>query len=171
MSNRCATILRGPMAQAAGLLPCRMKDPRADVLLLAIGLQESRLVYRDQLEAGGRDTRPGPAMGLWQFERGGGVAGVLDHRATEHYARALCRDRGVDPVPDAVWRRLEEDDVLAAGFARLLLWTLPQALPALGDWAGAWEQYLDAWRPGKPHPHTWGGFYTEALATVQDAQA
>lgn len=162
MSERCRAVLDGPMAKAYALLPPAMRSDRADVQLLAMGLQESRLRYRAQL--GG-----GPARGLWQFERGGGVVGVLNHRATRAHARSVCEARGVTPDSAAVWRALETDDVLAAAFARLLLWTLPSALPQLGDWAEAWEQYLAAWRPGKPHPQTWGGFYAEALGTVAEA--
>lgn len=169
MSSRCRVILTGPMAEAYALLPAAMRSPRADVILLAIGLQESRLEHRDQLEAGGRNTRLGPALGLWQFERGGGVIGVLNHAASRTHARALCAARGVAPDSRDVWVALAGDDVLAAGFARLLLWTLPQALPELGEWEGAWRQYLAAWRPGRPHPQTWGGFYAEALGTVTEA--
>ena len=163
MSERCRIILEGPLAQAYKLLPPRMNSDRATVLLLAIGLQESRLTARRQIR--------GPARGLWQFEKGGGVRGVLKHPATAMDARVLCKVRDVAPTADAVYPQLEHDDVLAAGFARLNLWWLPDPLPALGDWATAWEQYLDAWRPGKPHAGTWGGLYAEALDTVQTAAA
>lgn len=129
------------MAEAAQLLPDRMASNRADALLLAIGLQESLLVAR-------RQHNNGPARGLWQFERGGSVRGVLTHPATSAHARRLCELRGVAPVAHDVWEALEHDDVLAAGFARLNLWWLPQSLPELGDGARAFQQYLDAWRPG-----------------------
>lgn len=158
------------MAAAYKLLPVAMRSTRADVQLLAIGLQESRLRYRAQL--GG-----GPARGLWQFELGGISGtdgrtswGIYHHKATREHLRRVCEARGVAFEPRAIYRALEHDDVLAAACARLLLWTLPGALPQLGDWAAAWEQYLDAWRPGKPHPDTWGGFYAEALGTVAEAR-
>lgn len=159
MSDRCRAILEGPMAKAYALLPERMRGVRADVQMLAIGLQESRLRYRAQL--GG-----GPARGLWQFERMGGVHGVLSHHATGPHAVKLCDGLGVRPNATDAWRALEFNDTLAAGFARLLLWSLPYPLPDLGDWSNAWAQYLDAWRPGKPHPDTWGGLYAEALGAV-----
>ena len=38
-------------------------------------------------------------------------------------------------------------DVLAAGLARLLLWTDPSRLPRLGDADGAWQLYVRTWRP------------------------
>lgn len=168
MSERCRSVLAGPMAKAYTLLPARMRSDRADVMLLAIGLQESRLRYRRQL--GG-----GPARGLWQFELGtrasrGGVWGVYLHAASRDHLRALCAARGVEFEPRAIYNALERDDVLAAGVARLLLWTDAKPLPKLGDWAEGWDLYANrTWRPGKPHPETWGGFYAEALATVTEA--
>jgi hypothetical protein len=66
----------------------------------------------------------------------------------------------------AIWNAIENDDVLAAGLARLLLYTDPQRLPALGDREGAWQLYLRTWRPGKPHRRTWNGYYQRALEFV-----
>ena len=57
--------------------------------------------------------------------------------------------------PDAIYAALEYDDVLAAGVARLLLWTDPKALPPVGDVDAAWALYLRTWRPGKPKPDSW----------------
>jgi hypothetical protein len=45
------------------------------------------------------------------------------------------------------------NDIVAASAARLLLYTLPQALPV--NAAEGWDQYIAAWRPGKPHPEKW----------------
>lgn len=50
---------------ALKLLPS-MDSVRARMMLLAIGLQESRFEHRRQLGNG-------PARGFWQFESGGGV--------------------------------------------------------------------------------------------------
>lgn len=62
-----------------------------------------------------------------------------------------------------MWLALETNDVLAAGFARLLLLCDGQALPKIGDVEGAWKCYAErTWRPGKPHRETWDGFYTQA---------
>ncbi|HEY0201134.1 MAG TPA: hypothetical protein VGC24_05530, partial [Burkholderiaceae bacterium] len=63
-------------------------------------------------------------------------------------AQALCKVRGVAFTPQAVWDALDDDDLLAAGFARLLLYTDPAPLPAVGDVEGAWAYYLRNWRPG-----------------------
>ena len=152
-------LLRGPVRAALRLLPDRMTSDEARVMLLAIALQESDLAYREQIG--------GPARGLWMFERGGGVKGVLKHHATRDLARYVCRQRGVNPNRWAVYKALPHDDVLAAGFARLLLWTDPHALPAMGDESGAWDLYLRTWRPGKPRPAHFSGNYRQALLAVK----
>ena len=140
---------------AFALLPERMDSREARILMAAIAMQESRLVHRHQVG--------GPAHGLWQFERGGGVRGVLRHPASEDHAVRLCRRLNVEPTVDAVYDVLEFDDVLAAGFARLLLWTDAARLPRIGDPEGAWAYYLRNWRPGKPHLSTWPAMYRAAL--------
>jgi hypothetical protein len=148
------------IAPALGLLPAKMASPAAEVLLLAIGLQESRLTHRRQIN--------GAARGLWQFERSG-IRGVLKHKASRPYALALCKAREVEASVDAVYAALEHDDVLAAGIARLLLWTDPEPLPALGEFGAAWDYYLRTWRPGKPHRHTWDALYGHAMDAVREA--
>lgn len=137
---------------ALDLLPDRMHSIAAERMLLAIGLQESRLHYRRQIG--------GPARGLWQFERGGGVAGVLRHTTTRELAEDICAARRVAPMASAVYDQLEHDDVLAAAFARLLLWTDPYPLPTTEP--DGWSLYMRTWRPGKPHIRTWPGFWTAA---------
>lgn len=137
-------------------------SPEARVQMLAIGLQESRFEYRRQMNNG-------PAMGFWQFERGGGVRGVLRHPTSKVRAESLCKTRGVPPDEMEVWKALQHDDVLAAGFARLLLLTDPKKLPDLGNAQAAWDTYIRNWRPGKPHPQTWPALYAKALQYVEAA--
>lgn len=156
-------IRNGPLAEALLLLPARMTSPQAEVMLLAIGLQESRFEHRRQLGNG-------PARSFWQAEQGGGmVAGLLSYHDdnVRDLVRGLCAVRGVAPVAREVWLAIEHDDVLAAALARLLLFTDPARLPALGDADGAWQLYLRTWRPGKPHPQTWPELYAQALAVVR----
>ncbi|MCZ8436902.1 hypothetical protein [Achromobacter xylosoxidans] len=158
------TIVSDAIGPVLALLPSGMDTPGARVMLLAIGLQESRFVHRRQIG--------GPARGFWQFEKGtrasrGGVWGVYLHPASKGHLAALCRARSVACDPDAIYAALEYDDVLAAGVARLLLWTDPKALPAVGAADAAWSLYLRTWRPGKPHPHTWPDLYRQAVAQVQ----
>jgi hypothetical protein len=158
------TIVEQAIAPALALLPPHMDSAQARVMLLACGLQESRFLYRRQLG-------DGPARGFWQFENGnkasrGGVWGVYLHRASSEHLRMLCRARDVSFDPRPIWAQLEHDDVLAAGVARLLLWTHAKALPAIGDASAGWAYYLGLWRPGKPHPETWDALYHRAAETI-----
>ncbi|WP_241120523.1 hypothetical protein [Achromobacter xylosoxidans] len=158
------SIVSDAINPALALLPAGMDTPAARVMLLAIGLQESRFVHRRQIG--------GPARGFWQFEKGtrasrGGVWGVYLHQASKDRLAALCKARSVSCDPDAIYAALEYDDMLAAGVARLLLWTDPKALPPVGDADAGWALYLRTWRPGKPHPHTWPDLYRQAAAEVQ----
>ena len=140
------------MPAAFSLLPEGMDSEDARVMLLAIGLQESRFDHRVQIG--------GPARGFWQFEKGGGIRGVLGHHATKYHAMSACRHLRYFDADDEAYNAIAHNDVLACVFARLLLWSLPQPLPTSSD--DGWDQYLAAWRPGKPHPETWAAFYAQA---------
>ena len=149
--------------EALRLLPPAMDSKEARVMVYAIGLQESRFTHRAQVLAGGGK---GPARGYWQFERGGGVTGVLRHPASRFWANSVCNARNIPAQPLNVWLALETDDVLAAALARLLLFTDPARLPAVGEQADSWSYYMRNWRPGKPHPRTWPECYETALKAV-----
>lgn len=153
------TITDTAINPALDLLPARMDSPAARVMMLAIGLQESRFTHRRQIN--------GPARGFWQFEKGGGVRGVLRHPSSAQHANMLCSVRGVTNSADRVYESLEHDDILAAGFARLLLWTDPMPLPTDKD--AAWALYERTWRPGKPHRQTWDAFFEAAQQYVGGA--
>lgn len=159
-------IIDNAIGPALELLPPAMDTSGARVMLLAIGLQESRFTARRQL-VGNPPRAVGPARGLWQFEQGGGVRGVLAHPSSRDYAIAVCDEREVAATARDVYNMLEYDDVLAAAFARLLLWTDPGKLPRVGDADAAWALYLRTWRPGKPHPQTWNALYAQAVAAVE----
>ncbi len=141
---------------AFSLLPPQMNSGPARAMLTAIGLQESRFLHRRQMG-------PGPARGWWQFEMGG-VEGVLSSHTSRQSAEAVCRVLGYDPADErGIHLALEHNDVLAACFARLLLWTDPRLLPQGPDKAmDGWTQYLATWRPGKPHASTWPGHFAVA---------
>lgn len=101
----------------------------AEAMLVSIGLQESDFRVRDQIT-------PGPAViglatGYWQFEKAGGVRGVMRHPSSRDIARQLAERAEVKFEEDAIWRSFAEaaQDELACGFARLLLLTDPQPLP------------------------------------------
>jgi len=157
------TAVQAAIDQGLTLLPAAMDSEPARVMLVAIGMQESGLTARVQIVDGGGQ---GPARGLWQFERGGGCAGVLRHNASRYWMRSVCAARGVEPTPAALWTALATDDVLAAATARLLLFTDPKRLPVLGDIEGAWALYLRVWRPGKPHRSRWASNYPAACSAL-----
>lgn len=145
--------IRFAIEPALSILPPGMDSPQARVMLLAIGMQESHFEYRRQMGNG-------PARSYWQFEEGtrssrGGVYGVYLHDASRYWLDRLCAARGVQFLPSSIYRAIETDDVLAAGVARLLLFTDPLRLPATDDADGAWGLYLRTWRPGKPRPKEW----------------
>lgn len=146
---------------AYSILPESMKSERATAMLLAIALQESLCIHRKQVG--------GPARGFWQFESGGGVAGVRTHPMSRNEAQStmLLLRYPTNLVNADVHKLLEHNDVLAAVFARLLLWTLPAPLPKREDPPQvSWNQYLAAWRPGRPHPDTWPENHARAWALL-----
>ena len=134
-------------------------------LLLAIALQESALVYRRQVVDG---EQKGPAASWWQFERQGGCRGVLAHRATRDHMRTLCQLYGVAPTEQGLWEGMRYQDIVGAAAARLLVYTLPQRLPATA--AEGWAQYMEAWRPGKPHPQKWQDCWKTATAAASELE-
>lgn len=137
-------------------------SPLAARFLLAIALQESALRYRRQVVAGGAEN--GPASSFWQFEKGGGCKGVLAHRLTAQPMGAICSAYNVAPDAQSLWEAMRFQDIVAACAARLLVYTLPGALP--DNASQGWAQYIDAWRPGKPHPETWAANWKLASETV-----
>lgn len=138
---------------AMNLLPEKMRTKKGDVIGLTIGLQESALVYRQQIK--------GPARGLWQFEKGGGMRGVLTHPMTAGYAKEIQQERGHGVGVNAAFDALDKDDIFAAAMARLLMWSDPFSLPEIDQSQRAWNFYLRTWRPGKPKPDKWTSYHTE----------
>ena len=142
------------------LLPPEMNSPEATAMLLAICLQETQATFRKQMG-------DGPAMGFWQFERGGGVTEVLSHPTTAPIITPLCEyTLQYSPTPKACHEALEHNDVLAGLFARLLLWLVPARLPHRDEVDLAYGQYIAGWRPGRPHPQTWPEHYRKAWLLV-----
>lgn len=148
----------GPVYKAVcALLPPHMDSPEAKAMMFAIPMQESRWDARRQIG--------GPARGFAQFELNG-VVGVLNHPASRPLIRSVLDRLDYDYAPVTSYTAIEHNDVLALAYMRCLLWTLPQALPKRGEHQRAWEQYIEAWRPGAPHRHTWDTFYTSAWDMV-----
>lgn len=130
--------------------------------LLTIALQESNLSARRQVVASGAEA--GPAASFWQFEQGGAATGVLTHHAVAAKMKTVCEAYSVKPTPAGLWEAIRYQDIVAACAARLLIYTLPDALPTTAD--QAWQQYLSAWRPGKPKPDKWAAYWKMAGETV-----
>lgn len=153
-----AIVLDAIRTALTDMLQARMDTVSARLMMLAIQKQEDPEERRYQVVRRTAATRPenivgqktakGPARSLWQMEQGGGVMGVLNHPSTRHYIVDICEYFGVSPKPNACWLAIEENDVLAACFARLLLWSDPKPLPGIHDAAGAFDLYLRTWRPG-----------------------
>lgn len=141
------------------LLPAKMDTPEARVLLVATGLQESRFQHRFQIG--------GPARSFWQFEKGGGIRGVLQHYSTHDMAIRVCDALRIPADEDTCYDAIAFNDALAAAFARLLLWTVPKSIPVVGRISDAWDYYLESWRPGKPHRDSWADLYRQAISIVE----
>jgi hypothetical protein len=157
-------VIRTAIAPALAILPYQMDTGEARVMMLSIGLQESRFTMRQQM--GG-----GPARGFWQCEQGtqasrGGVWGFYLHPASRYWLSVLCKARGVAFDPVSIYSALDKDDVLAAGVARLGLFTDPKRLPEIDDSVGSWNLYQRVWRPGKPKPDAWPALHAQAVAAV-----
>ncbi|MGL5307248.1 MAG: hypothetical protein ACRC9Y_14110 [Aeromonas veronii] len=157
--ERCKFFLETIINPALDLLPSKMNSDKAKVMLLAIGLQESRLIHRRQIR--------GPAKSFLQFESGGGVKGVMEHSAVSTQTQNLCGALMVAFDRTCIHQAMEYNDFLAFGLGRLLLYTDPKPLPEIGDAQGAWDLYQRVWRPGKPHRDTWDTLYADAVSAVK----
>ena len=149
------------ISSALAFLPPLMDTIEARAMLLAVALQESELQVR-------RQYRSGPARSYFQFELAG-IDSVFAHPKSGNKARTFCLALDIGATTQAVYQAIEFNDVLACGFARLLLWTLPSPLPKKGEAPIGWTQYLAAWNPGKPRPDDWEANFDYAWAIVEAA--
>lgn len=156
------TLLWLAIDPALHLLGLGMQGDPARAMLVAIALQESRIKHRRQIG--------GPAAGFWQFELNG-VRGVLNHPASQPHVHQVLAALSYPPETWVVGNchaAIEHNDVLAAAFSRCLLWTLPGRLPRRSDPGEGWRQYIETWRPGRPHRQTWDGLYERAWTAVEE---
>jgi hypothetical protein len=146
---------------AFALLPLPMRSIEATAFLLAIGLQESQFEVRFQ--------HGGPARGFWQFEIAG-VRGVLEHPQTIVPIGEACETLRYPHTLEAVdlHLALTHNDILAACFARCLLWTLPEKLPEPDQAVVAWSQYRRTWRPGTPRVEMWRENYAAGWTLARE---
>lgn len=153
-------VISGILNPGLALLPIAWDSVKARLLLLTIGQQESRFMYR-------RQQGNGPAVSFWQCEQGGGIKGALSNSRTAGTLHNVCAQRSVAFDAPSVWQAMQTDDLLGCAVARAVLYCDSAPLPDVGDVAGAWECYdTRNWRPGKPRPDTWPGYYAAAMAAL-----
>lgn len=145
--------LREDIDAGLAILPVNLGALAARVLLYATSRQENpgrspRQIIRSSKT--GKLEPIGPAAGDYQMEKGGGIHGLLNFKSptVQSLLAGACKSRGVQQTGDAIFAAIQTDPILAAALARLLYYTDPKALPALGDESGAWWLYLRVWRPG-----------------------
>src|SRR5271166_7020353 len=138
----------------------------AHVLQLAIAGQESDWSARVQ-------SGNGPAHSFWQFERGGGVRGVINHPSSGPIIRTICAAIGVACEEQAVWDIMgqEAGDNLSVCMARLSLFTDPAPIPPPDDEDATWQYYLRNWRPGQPIQQRWSARIQAANLAVAPSPA
>lgn len=151
-------IHRFVIPAAYALLPKSWNSVESTANLLAIGLIESGFEQRRQIH--------GPARGLWQFEAGpsSATANVLLHPTTRTIIAGVLRAMRYDPTtdPEVIQPVLEDNDILAACFARCQLRTSPRPLPGPGEAQAGWNLYESTWHPGKPRRSAWDAYYAQA---------
>lgn len=131
---------------------------RAEVALVVIALQESRLLDRWQI--GG-----GPGRSWWQVEPQtyGAVVQKWAYGRSKLRELGLIDKRGL-PIKGAPADILAYSELAACIVARGIMWLDPEPLPAIGDEEECWEMYARrCWRPGKPIKGTWPDNYRLAM--------
>lgn len=152
---------------AFALLPGRMDTPQARAQLIAIGLQESGFIARQQ---GGTRKKPGQgkAKSFWQFEKNGGAKEVLVDITTRPILTPICDALGYPSwTARELHEAMEHNDTLATVMARLLLWKDPRSMPESTQAEKGWSIYLDRWRPGQPHHDHWHANFTYAWELIR----
>lgn len=143
-------------------------SPQASVLTMACAGQESSWRNRRQIGIGQYHPQTVGARSYWQFEStwGGPVALNDVMQKTPRQLFAICAYLEVPVDELSLYEAIAWNDTLACAMARLLLWTDPKPLPAIGDKDGSWAYYQRNWRPGAPHPQAWPANYDAAVAAV-----
>ena len=154
------------------LLPTSLRTVSARIQLFATSRQENPTRSPRQIIRKDGKLQPlGPAAGDYQFEKTGGIRGLVRFKSPRVHGMLtqVCQARKVAVTEDALFDAVQVDPVLAAALARLLYFTDSGALPAVGDGQGAWDMYLRTWRPGayKRDPQglraKWAQSYAEAM--------
>ena len=133
----------------------------AEVLLIAIAIQESRLAAR-------RQQPSGPARSYWQIEPQTAKAVYLKWGTGQ---RALDK-LGLRPVTLLIAKeQMEWSEVGSCIIARGILYLDSKPLPWVGNEDAAWDYYANrTWRPGKPRHNAWQQSYSTAMDAVALAE-
>lgn len=160
---------RPPTAITPAVLLDYMIDPTLAWLEELIGIpmsDEARVllltIIGQETNWGARLQQGGPARGWYQFESGGGIAGVLTHPASSANIRIVCDALLIPCTQSTCYEAVAWNGILATSFARLLLYTDPAPLPAVGEIETAYAIYDRCWRPGSKRPQDWPGNYATA---------
>ena len=158
---------------AIGIFAPKTRDkfmsPAGVAMMIAIGLQESDFLHRQQLIGNHRSwwqSINGPAVSFWQDELPT-ISLVLNHGRIGPMFREVLSMLGYPAEPKVIFEALKHNDLLAVAFNRLLLFTYPGPLPAEHDIEEGWKQYVWCWRPGKPKPERWASRYARAWQIVR----
>lgn len=167
-------LLRFAFPAAYALLPPALESKAATVLVLAIGIQRTGLSERRQ-----RGTASNRARSFWSFDHGetlrvgatGGLAAVLMHPVSGPLLKKVLAalQYPVDPTQEVLrvlMMAIEHNDVLAVACAILALQTLTESLAPLGDAAGAYRNFAEAWQPGRMLATDWQANYDTAYKAV-----
>lgn len=118
-------------------------------LLYAIGLQETGFKCRSQYNGG-------PAKGYFQFE-------PIACQEVINRDRALLEKYQLPTERTDLYKAIQWSEVGMVISARIFLYyASPFRLPKRNESALGWQNYIRAWRPGKPHPHRWELNWKEA---------
>lgn len=164
--------LKSDIDAGLALLPEALRTLDAKVQLYATSIQENPTrAPRQLIKKDGRLQPIGPAAGDYQFEKTGGIRGLINFKSArlQQMLDAACLDRKKTKTEDGLFAAVQVDPVLAAALARLLYFTDSGALPKAGAEQYAWEVYLRTWRPGayerdpKGLRAKWSKSYAEAM--------
>lgn len=164
--------LKADIEAGLALLPEPLRTIDAKVQLYATSVQENPTrAPRQLIKKDGKLQPIGPAAGDYQFEKTGGIRGLVNFKSArlQQMLSEVCKARKVAVNVDALFDAIQVDPVLAAALARLLYFTDAAVLPKAGAEQYAWGVYLRTWRPGayERDPEglraKWSRSYAEAM--------
>lgn len=166
--------LKSDIEAGLALLPDTLRSIDAKVQVYATSIQENPTrVPRQLIKKDGNLQPVGPAAGDYQFEKTGGIRGLVNFKSPrlQQMLDHVCAERMWGKNEDTLFGAVQVDPILAAALARLLYFTDAGALPKAGAEQYAWDVYLRTWRPGayerdpKGLRAKWSKSYAEAMKT------